>query len=438
MAASLRFRAALLLSAMALLLTAVYAGEQVTTCDWYALNIHRLHCDHGVINVEQALYGRSSSLICHEGKSHQELANVRCAQQGTFDKIKTRCNGKTVCEVGINDLRNPDPCPGTFKYLQTNFTCLHAFTSVACEQSEAYLYCDPQTVIFVYGADYGRRDRVTCANKRQLKAIENTNCLHPTDIVASRCNGKHSCRIAATNYLFGDPCVGTYKYLEVSYTCHSPGSDLKNGYFYAGEQVTTCDWYALNIHRLHCDHGVINVEQALYGRSSSLICHEGKSHQELANVRCAQQGTFDKIKTRCNGKTVCEVGINELRNPDPCPGTFKYLQTNFTCVYAFTSVACEQSEAYLYCDPQTVIFVYGADYGRRDRVTCANKRQLKAIENTNCLHPTDIVASRCNGKHSCRIAATNYLFGDPCVGTYKYLEVSYTCHSPGSDLKNGY
>ncbi|XP_049610925.1 L-rhamnose-binding lectin SML-like [Syngnathus scovelli] len=230
MAASLRFSAALLLSAMALLLTPVYAGEQVTTCDWYGLNIHRLHCDHGVINVQQALYGRASSLICHEGKSHQELANVRCAQQGTFDKIKTRCNGKTVCEVGINDLRNPDPCPGTFKYLQTNFTCLYAFTSVACEQSEAYLYCDPQTVIFVYGADYGRRDRVTCANKRHLKEIENTNCLHPTDIVASRCNGKRSCRIAATNYLFGDPCVGTYKYLEVSYTCHSPGSAVKNYY----------------------------------------------------------------------------------------------------------------------------------------------------------------------------------------------------------------
>lgn len=33
----------------------------------------------------------------------------------------------------------------------------------------------------------------------------------------------------------------------------------------------------------------------------------------------------------------------------------------------------------------------------------------------------------CNGKNSCTIRASNSVFGDPCVGTYKYLEVSYVC-----------
>lgn len=33
----------------------------------------------------------------------------------------------------------------------------------------------------------------------------------------------------------------------------------------------------------------------------------------------------------------------------------------------------------------------------------------------------------CNGKNNCTISATNSVFGDPCGGTYKYLEVAYIC-----------
>lgn len=40
-----------------------------------------------------------------------------------------RCNGKKTCVVNTDAFRNPDPCDGTFKYLQTNFTCLPASRS---------------------------------------------------------------------------------------------------------------------------------------------------------------------------------------------------------------------------------------------------------------------------------------------------------------------
>lgn len=37
-----------------------------------------------------------------------------------------------------------------------------------------------------------------------------------------------------------------------------------------------------------------------------------------------------------------------------------------------------------------------------------------------CLHS-------CNGKNRCSINVSNSVFGDPCSGTYKYLEVAYIC-----------
>lgn len=40
---------------------------------------------------------------------------------------------------------------------------------------------------------------------------------------------------------------------------------------------------------------------------------------------------------------------------------------------------------------------------------------------------TSICIHRCNGKNSCVVSVSNSVFGDPCVGTFKYLEVAYTC-----------
>ncbi|XP_019718506.1 L-rhamnose-binding lectin SML-like isoform X1 [Hippocampus comes] len=222
---SYRFRlsAVLLLAATGLLLTAVADHvDRVTTCDNNVWQVHRLYCDRGVINVTNSLYGRSNSLVCAEGKSNKRLANTTCNQQGTMDKVKTRCNGKKSCELGLHAFRTPDPCVGTFKYLQTNFTCLEAITLVTCEGSVAYLYCGMGSVITIYGADYGRRDQTTCSYRRAPRELKNVTCLQPTALVAQMCNGKFSCSVTASNAVFKDPCKGTYKYLEISYACKSP------------------------------------------------------------------------------------------------------------------------------------------------------------------------------------------------------------------------
>ncbi|XP_057686023.1 L-rhamnose-binding lectin SML-like [Corythoichthys intestinalis] len=223
-----KFCLMLLLTATCFPITVVDAVEQATTCDFYPLNIHRLSCQHGVISVEQSLFGRTNSFICNEGVASHMVANTKCAQDGTLERVKSSCNGKTLCELNTGDFRTPDPCVGTLKYLQTNYTCLDAIIMMACETSEAYLHCDPESKIVVHGANYGRRDRNTCAFQKPLQYVKNTECTHPTNIVADRCNGKNSCTIKVSNKVFGDPCKGTYKYLEVAYSCEG-GRDHSYG-----------------------------------------------------------------------------------------------------------------------------------------------------------------------------------------------------------------
>ncbi|XP_031142412.1 L-rhamnose-binding lectin SML-like [Sander lucioperca] len=210
----------LLLAATYVLLSPGVATETVTTCE--VNTVHRLSCDGGVISVQEVLYGRADSVTCGEGKPQEQLVNTECSLEGTVDILKKRCDGKKVCEVSLDVFGTRDPCQGTFKYLQTKYTCLPAIHHVTCEHSLAYLQCDEGQVISVYGADYGRRDQSTCTYKRPASEIQKTDCSRPVSTVSDSCDGKNSCIIKASNSVFGDPCYGTFKYLEVAYVCVYP------------------------------------------------------------------------------------------------------------------------------------------------------------------------------------------------------------------------
>uniref|UniRef100_A0A8C9X9P8 SUEL-type lectin domain-containing protein n=1 Tax=Sander lucioperca TaxID=283035 RepID=A0A8C9X9P8_SANLU len=189
----------------------------------FVTNVHYTTCllssfipccvtDDGVISVQTALYGRADAVTCSEGRPPAQLANKNCSQAGTVDVIKKRCDGKRECELNINVFYTSDPCYGTYKYLETTYTCLPA--------SESHCH---MSVIFVYGADYGRRDQTTCIYQRPPNQVQNIYCSSLFSLMSlciHSCNGKNNCTIAASNSVFGDPCVGTYKYLEVASTCY--------------------------------------------------------------------------------------------------------------------------------------------------------------------------------------------------------------------------
>uniref|UniRef100_A0A3Q3WGG1 SUEL-type lectin domain-containing protein n=1 Tax=Mola mola TaxID=94237 RepID=A0A3Q3WGG1_MOLML len=178
-------------------------AERIVTCE-NDFGVHRLSCERGVISVQAALYGRADTQTCSNGRPAHQLTNTQCSQPGTVNVLRKRCDGKKVC---------------TFKYVDTTYTCNPAIHRVICEHSFAYLFCDEGQVIHVNGADYGRRDQTTCSSHRPASQLQNVYCSSPAGNVGERCNGKNSCVVSVSNSVFGDPCVGTFKYLEVAYTC---------------------------------------------------------------------------------------------------------------------------------------------------------------------------------------------------------------------------
>uniref|UniRef100_A0A8C6SI49 SUEL-type lectin domain-containing protein n=1 Tax=Neogobius melanostomus TaxID=47308 RepID=A0A8C6SI49_9GOBI len=192
--------------------------------------------------------------------------------------------------------------------------------------------------------------------------------------------------------------------------------------------------FDLNAVSLSGSGQVIHIDSADYGRSDRTTCSQGRPSQQLQNVNCASYTATDLVAEMCNGKSRCSVRASNSVFGDPCFGTYKYLQVSYSCKRSsIGETACEHSTVDLTCGSGQVIHIDSADYGRHDHTTCSQGRPSQQLQNVNCASSgaTHLMVKMCNGKSRCSVRASNSVFGDPCFGTYKYLQVSYSCeHIP--------
>lgn len=91
--------------------------------------------------------------------------------------------------------------------------------AIVCEGDAMYLTCPTGKTLQIVSAIYGRSE--SGDNVCPHNSIQTTSCSSTSSsaIVQSNCNGLQRCFIEAKNGLYGDPCQGTYKYIEVTYIC---------------------------------------------------------------------------------------------------------------------------------------------------------------------------------------------------------------------------
>jgi len=91
------------------------------------------------------------------------------------------------------------------------------YESISCEGKASKISCPTGTTIKVNGANYGRTEDEVCPNYQIL--VTDCTAKNSTKIVSKSCDAKESCQVRASHYIFGDPCLYTYKYLRVNYKC---------------------------------------------------------------------------------------------------------------------------------------------------------------------------------------------------------------------------
>ncbi|XP_048588451.1 L-rhamnose-binding lectin ELEL-1 isoform X3 [Nematostella vectensis] len=108
-----------------------------------------------------------------------------------------------------------------------------------------------------------------------------------------------------------------------------------------------------------------------------------------------------------------EDGDDRRRNPNTCLGRPSVFRL------------CENRQGTLRCPKGKVIVVAYANYGRTAKGVCRHN----SIKTTCCYSRKSkiLIRKACHGKNKCALNARNSVYGDPCYGTYKYIEVFYHC-----------
>ncbi|XP_018584761.2 uncharacterized protein LOC108920449 [Scleropages formosus] len=406
-----------------------YPAKTSVTCEGHQ---SFLDCGNDAIRIYKANYGRRKRDICSHLRPWFKLKNVNCLLPETLHLMSNRCNGKSQCEVKVDNGVFTDPCAGTYKYLEVSYGCLpfilggcigaavcgkfnNSWSGIVttCDGSVQQLSCE-EGIIKIESANYGRTNGITCSQGVPTQQLTNVQCNQPGVycLVSQRCDGTKKCEVSVGPTEFSDPCADTFKYLETSYSCIPANTSV------------TCEY---GVGTLNCGADFIKIFHTTYGRRDSTTCSAGRPPTQLANVNCFLCRTL-QISNSCDGKNLCSVIATDQSFPDPCFGTYKYLEVSYGCYSAKTSITCDGATGELSCG-KDFIKVLHATYGRRDKTTCSNGRPPTEVAVANCYQPRTLqISSRCDGKNRCFATFPDPSFSDPCVGTYKYLEVTYRCY----------
>uniref|UniRef100_A0A3Q2PCZ9 SUEL-type lectin domain-containing protein n=1 Tax=Fundulus heteroclitus TaxID=8078 RepID=A0A3Q2PCZ9_FUNHE len=114
--------------------------------------------------------------------------------------------------------------------------------------------------------------------------------------------------------------ISLFNQLILIFEFHSPCNFYTQTYF-----TLACEGYPIELRCPGSD--VVMVETANYGRTDDKICDADPFQME--NTQCYLPDALKIMSQRCNNRTQCVVVAGVDVFPDPCPGTYKYLEIQY-------------------------------------------------------------------------------------------------------------
>uniref|UniRef100_A0A224XD11 Putative rhamnose-binding lectin-like protein n=1 Tax=Panstrongylus lignarius TaxID=156445 RepID=A0A224XD11_9HEMI len=291
---------------------------------------------------------------------------------------------------------------------------------IACTHDKRLnLVCPKGHTINILTAMYGATDEKVCHKvPNNLTFVANCVAKNSFSIVKDKCNLRQRCAFETFSFVFGEPC-GDYKYLEVTYQC------LRN--FNIMTSVT-CQYYKFH---LECPRGeVIKIVNAMYGQLNSLFC--SLDSRDITSNKCVSYKT-ELLEERCNNLNSCTMRVNEKYLGNPCIGVFKYLEADYMCVnrelHPLRKIVCQNETMFLSCPKGQVIRILTAVFGKKDSRYCNQPGAY--VTNCEAGGTLDYAKYMCDFRQNCTLNNMVNKFGDPCLGIWKYLDVTYECKHDG-------
>ena len=107
--------------------------------------------------------------------------------------------------------------------------------------------------------------------------------------------------------------------------------------------------------------------------------------------------------------------------------SFDYL----SILFVLSEHVCELGNITISCahSPNSTLYITCANYGRTSNDTCYDR----SATSTECIGRNSLLIATglCQNHVSCTVVANNAVFGEPCSGVSKYLELGYECRESG-------
>ncbi|XP_073982772.1 rhamnose-binding lectin-like isoform X2 [Rhodnius prolixus] len=374
-----------------------------------------LKCLLGRLKIVKAFYGiKSTNPKCLN--EFKDIGTTSCELTNATFIVQKKCNDLQICSVNVNSTNFPfDSCNSSPKFLEVQYLCIkEGIKQRVCQDKAMLLTCPSNYTIKMLSAFYGQREGWYCNEGRE--SYTTCEADNPLQLTENWCNQKQECTLKASSRVFKDPCPDVKKYLEVYYVCTQDG----------WKELACPD----DTMKLSCPKGfVIDLQSVFYGRRNTYWCGGGSSDF------CEVQNAFTVVKKMCNLKQKCSIMAASVSTfGDECPNIRKYLEVIYKCVkneiYGVKqAIGCESGLIEIECPSDMLVKILHTFWGRIDGKICfTNQRRTYSY---NCRSEADLseaVQIRCLQTNSCHFQVDAQIFGDPCAGTSKYLEVDYLCY----------
>ncbi|VDI31673.1 Hypothetical predicted protein [Mytilus galloprovincialis] len=438
-----------------------------------------IDCNGREIVIVDAYFGRRDGTTCLKAGQKSESCET-----GAKSAVTQKCFRRQSCYLEAKSSTFGTECTNTANYLSVTYRCKDYPTSlVICQNYQAKLICPQNQQIQITKGFFGRSNKVTCF----IGNVGNTKCSASgvQQKLRTLCNGKRECSLSAGGNMFGNPCPGITKYLELQYKCVSiklaPSPVIANKDQPRWKMLTFCKTpdfklrcykkYGRVIEVVRVMHGKTNLGTCTKGNTATCesvlsklrrqcddthicpikpasfglvdLCHDKSKYLKItykckigcsrSQFECRSDRTCKPDSFKCNGKRECSDGSDEdncfstTTTQPPAPPQQPQQPSNIPAEDdedVMNIHICIDDDPTLKCDKtkNAVIDVKQATYGRNSVRTCP----MGNIGTTSC-GPVNIlpdVKKSCNGKQACSIYAPAK---DPCMGTTKYFKIRYSC-----------